>query len=173
MTEWDKIKKVGQELQAYWLDMHRKAREGLPEKLAAQRQRLDEMDPFGAAIRRFDEGDKRAVAEYLSDHQLTDENRAQLATYALEMMLDAAKPKSGRPKGNALGAAKIAKRFYREWREWNKRRGFSDHGHGEKMKEEAVRFICDVFLSRIYGVSGQQQHELVLQNMKRPSHRLT
>jgi hypothetical protein len=53
--------------------------------------------------------------------------------------------KRGRPKRRwARSCARIAIKFYRDWKEANRRNGICDWGHGDEMKDEACRLAIEL-----------------------------
>jgi len=52
----------------------------------------------------------------------------------------------GRPKRDwARRCADVANKFYRDWKDVNRRNGIRDWGHGDKMKDEACRFAIELY----------------------------
>ena len=82
----------------------------------------------------------------------------------------------GRPANTwAKGCAHVANKFYRDWKETNKRREIRDWGHSDEMKDEACRVAIDLYgekaPSHMRKAEGAVSFEKLRELMERPSAR--
>jgi len=47
--------------------------------------------------------------------------------------------------GNSRSCARVAIKFYRDWKDANRRNGIRDWGRGDEMKDEACRFAIELY----------------------------
>ena len=96
-----------------------------------------------AALRQAAKGDPTSIVDWLgSDRPLSSSFRRFLLDYFRGEFA----PQRGEPRDDLRDMlTTYAERFFREWREENKRLGISDHGHRAEMREEAIRFTQERF----------------------------
>ena len=94
-------------------------------------------------------GDPSSLVAFLrSGHKLTQFDRNELAGMLEVIFTRRAKPakQRGRPKQTLIPVfVSVARRFYREWKDANRRKGISDWGHGDEMKDEACRLAIELY----------------------------
>jgi hypothetical protein len=163
VREWERI---GRDLQEEWLRAWRLAVVGKKERMERQRADLDRVAPLRPLIRQYYEGDASPIAAYLRTYQLSQDDQDTLARF-FEGAFTPERPERGAPKSNERAAAGWALRFYRDWKEHNKRLGVDDRGCADDMKTEAARFIVHDILSHAYGLN----EEIVRANMDRSKNR--
>lgn len=117
-----------------------------------------------AALYQYSRGRPEFFVAYLrSDRPITRSDRENMAQI-FEEKFDLT-PKLGRPRHlKNRSAATEALFFYRLWRAENRRLGIRDHGQGDAMKDEAVRFI-------IAALQLKTTPEAIRTLMDRPAHR--
>jgi hypothetical protein len=97
-------------------------------------------------------GDPSSLVAFLrSGHKLTQFDRNELAGMLGVIFTGQAKPakQRGRPKQTLIPVfVNVARRFYREWKDANRRKGISDWGHGDEMKDESCRFAIASYVDR-------------------------
>jgi len=123
--------------------------------------------PFMRAILKHREGDSSALIAYLrSDKPLDWGQRWDIAA------LFEPKPevsRRGRPqKKEHRLAASVAKRFYEDWKQYNKHNGITAHGHAREMKDRALEFTaCKLHPNWRWIWTGAGERDTALQMMER------
>jgi hypothetical protein len=122
---------------------------------------------FVRALCQHARGNSEFLVQYLrSGRPISADQREQFAQ-VLEGVLDD-KRKRGRPShSNERSAAMQAGVLYKMWRDENKKAGVKDHGYGDAMKREAVRFVINDLEPRSQPLNA----EAVRQLMDRPRSR--
>ena len=84
---------------------------------------------------------------------MTQFDRNQLADMVLVSFTRQAK--TGRRKRFEIrGCAAVARQFYLEWKDANRRNGINDWGHGDEMKDEACRVAIEHYRVSLPGLKG-------------------
>jgi len=93
------------------------------------------------------DGDPSSLVKHLR-RGLTPVDRNLLADTLAEILpAERAKQtkQAGRPKRQwARSCARVAIKFYRDWKDANQRNGVRDWGRGDEMKDEACRFVVEL-----------------------------
>ncbi|MFD1987985.1 hypothetical protein ACFSOZ_36815 [Mesorhizobium newzealandense] len=162
----DGWKVSGQNLQKYWLTVMANFVGDAPAQIKALERSLAEDAPFLNCVIQAHRGNNGPIIEILrSDYEITPDDRQALAFY-LQGGFAGPKKRRGRPKGAENEAATIATKFYREWKDLNRRLGIRDHGKSDQMKDEAARFVADEYVSRL-----QANTDTTRENMERGKNR--
>ena len=151
----------GQNLQKFWMSVIENFARDAPAQIEAHERNLAEGAPFLNAVIQLSRGNSAPVIEILlSEYEITTEDRETLAFYYKGGF---SRPrKKGRRNGAEHEAAIIAKRFYSEWKDLNRRMAIRDHGNSDEMKDEASRFITEQYMPVL-----RADQELTRQNMER------
>jgi hypothetical protein len=133
---------IGRSLRERWLRRQQELQQALKAAFKNPPPHRPQHD-FIRALIQHARGNSEFLIGYLrSQRPLSALDREHFAQ-VLESTLDR-KSRRGRPLNrNARAAAMQATVFYREWRAENKQAGIKDHGHGDAMKDEAVRFVIE------------------------------
>ena len=100
---------------------------------------------FARALYQHARGNSQLLIDYLRSDALFSANDREQCAQVLEGVLERNKSR-GRPRNSLARAAAMQSRiFYKMWRKKNKEAGIRDHGYGDKMKDDAVRFVIEDF----------------------------
>lgn len=156
---------LGKNLQQYWIDVFQKFRKNGPADFRRHEAELADQHPFLNAVVQLNRGNRQPIIDYLrSDNPISSDDRADLAFY-FEGGLSH-KPRKGRKNGAEHEAGLIAVKFYKEWKDMNRRHRVTDHGNSDHMKDEAARFVVEDYLPH-----WQADYETTRENMERGKNR--
>jgi len=137
------VTQSGKKLQAEWLERGRFLSSELKKAVLNRPPML--WDDFAWAILSFAKGEPSALARYLRSDAPVDEQHRNIIADAITGAFNQPKVR-GRPVDEALQRAAMASHvFLVAWHERNRALGIRDHGLGNFMRTEAVRFIVEDF----------------------------
>ena len=114
------------------------------------------------------DGDPSLLVRHLrSRRKLTRFDRNSLAKYLEFAFTEALQRKSQKTAGRrkhtwAQQCAYVAIKFYRDWKDANRRNGINDWGHGDEMKDEACRLAIELYgnvYSPVYGTDNRRYYQ--------------
>jgi hypothetical protein len=114
------------------------------------------------------DGDPSMLVRHLrSRRKLTRLDRNELAEHFEQILTNELQRKSQKTGGRrkhtwAQSCAHVAIKFYRDWKDANRRNGINDWGHGDEMKDEACRLAIELYgnlYSPLYGTDNRRRYQ--------------
>jgi hypothetical protein len=126
-------------------------------------------------------GDPSPLVRHLrSRRKLTRFDRNEMARWFEYAFTEALQPKSKKTAGRlkqtwAQLCARVAIKFYQDWKDANQTNGINDWSHGDEMKDEACRLAIELFgndnRQRFYQGQDAPTFEQLRQLIERPAAR--